>query len=337
MKTFSAPEAIKHNPELEFHNGGFVRHAESQERLQSIATALKASLPAVDHGLAPILAVHDEAYVTFLQRAYQDWKAADRPGNAIPYVFPVRGRRPLSLNRIDAELGQYSFDCSTPIAEHTWQAAYSGAQSALTGLAAAMNDRRPAFALCRPPGHHSGRDYFGGYCYLNNAAIAAEAALSKGASKVAVLDVDYHHGNGTQDIFFERGDVLTVSLHADPSMDYPFYWGRADETGAGVGAGANLNLPLTRGTDWQSYKPALIQAIETVQAFGPDVLIVPFGADTYAGDPISHFKIDTPDYALMGKTMSDAFDLPTLITMEGGYAVDALGQNVNSFLSGFSP
>ncbi|MEE2929303.1 MAG: histone deacetylase family protein, partial [Pseudomonadota bacterium] len=257
-----------------------------------------------------------------------------RPGDAFPYVFPIRGRRPLNLTRIDAELGQYAYDCGTPVAAGTWDTVYWSAQSALSALDHVLDGARSAFAFCRPPGHHAGRDYMGGYSYLNNAAICAEQALAKGAAKVVVLDVDYHHGNGTQDLFYERPEVLTISLHADPTTDYPFYWGHADEAGSGKGAGASLNLPMPRGTDWPAYRNVLRQAIERVHAFAPDLLIVPYGADTYAGDPISFFSIETAEYSEMA-AMIAALDLPTLICMEGGYAIEALGSNVAAFLAGF--
>ena len=335
MKTFTDERLARHAPALELQNGEMVPHAENLGRIASIKAEITPPEPASDHGIAPITAVHDDAYIAFLQRAHTDWKAAERPGDAFPYVFPIRGRRPLNLTRIDAELGQYAYDCGTPIAEGTWEAAYWNAQVALTALDSVMSGASSAFALCRPPGHHAGRDYLGGYCYLNNAAIAAEAALMKGACRVAILDVDYHHGNGTQDIFYERGDVLTVSLHADPRTDYPFYWGHADETGSGKGGGANLNLPMPRGTVWSDYRTRLRQGIEAVLAFAPDLLIVPYGADTYANDPISFFKIETPDYAEMSADIA-ALGLPTLITMEGGYAIEDLGRNVASFLRGFS-
>ena len=191
---------------------------------------------------------------------------------------------------------------------------------------------RSAFALCRPPGHHAGRDYLGGYCHLNNAAIAAEAAIAAGR-KVAILDVDYHHGNGTQDIFWARGDVLFVSLHADPKTDYPFFWGHADETGEGAGEGATLNLPLPQGTDLAAYLPALEQGLARIAGFGADLLVISFGADTWEGDPISRFRLTTADYAVMAGRIA-ALGLPTLVVMEGGYAVDALGANVMSFLGG---
>jgi acetoin utilization deacetylase AcuC-like enzyme len=191
-----------------------------------------------------------------------------------------------------------------------------------------------AFALCRPPGHHCGADYLGGYCYLNNAAIATEAAIAAGKKRVAILDVDYHHGNGTQDIFYARGDVLFASIHADPATDYPFYWGHADETGEGTGEGATLNLPLPQGTDFAAYRPVLAKALERIAAFGAELLIVSYGADTFVGDPISHFALETGDYPVLAREIA-SLGLPTVIVMEGGYAVDALGANVAAFLSGF--
>ena len=334
MKSFYAEEQSRHKPALELQNGALVQHAESQARVESIKRVLPNIIRPSDHGLEPIMAVHDAAYVDFLQRAHDDWVSAGRPGDAFPYVFPIRGRRPLNLTRIDAELGQYAYDCGTPVAAGTWETVYWSAQSALSGLESVMGGDRAAFAFCRPPGHHAGRDYMGGYSYLNSVAIAAENALSRGASKVAILDVDYHHGNGTQDIFYERGDVLTISLHADPKTDYPFYWGHVDEVGAGAGQGVNLNLPMPRGTNWAAYQLRLQEAIERVARFQPDLLIVPYGADTYAGDPISFFEIGTKEYQLMGAMIAEA-GVPALICMEGGYAIDALGANVASFLSGF--
>ena len=334
MKAFFSEHQSKHAPALELQNGVLVPHAESQARVDAIRAVLSDVAAPTDHGLEPILAVHTASYVDFLQRAYADWLAAGRPGDAFPYVFPVTGRRPLNLTRIDAELGQYAYDCGTPVAAGTWETVYWSAQSALSALDHVLDGARSAFAFCRPPGHHAGPDYMGGYSYLNNAAICAERALAKGARKVAVLDVDYHHGNGTQDVFYTRDDVLTISLHADPKTDYPFYWGHADETGDGVGAGFNLNLPMPRGTQWSDYKVKLTEAIERVQAFAPDLLIVPYGADTFAGDPISFFGIETPEYTEKA-AMIAALDLPTLICMEGGYAIDALGANVAAFLKGF--
>ena len=332
MRCVFDPRQLAHAPAVELHNGSFVPYAETPARAEAVLAAVGTVEPAVDHGEAPLRAVHGEAYLAFLWSAHKDWRAAGREGDASGYAWPVVRRRPLALDRIDARLGAYSFDASSPIAAGTWEGAYWSAQTALTALDAVLAGERAAFALCRPPGHHAGRDYLGGYCHLNNAAIAAEAATEAGR-RVAILDVDYHHGNGTQDIFWARGDVFFASIHADPRMDYPYFWGHADEIGDGDGEGATLNLPLPRGTDIAAYLPALERALARIAAFSADLLVISFGADTYVGDPISHFKLETADYAVMAGRIA-ALELPSLVVMEGGYAVDALGANVTAFLGG---
>lgn len=333
MRLVFDPRQLAHAPAVELHNGGFVPYAESPARAEAIRAAIGPAAPAADHGEAPLRAVHDGAYVDFLKTAHAEWRAAGRPGDAGAYAWPVVRRRPLALDRIDAKLGAYSFDASSPIAEGTWEGAYWSAQTALTALDAVLAGETAAFAVCRPPGHHAGADYLGGYCYLNNAAIAAEAAIRAGR-RVAILDIDYHHGNGTQDIFHDRGDVFFASIHADPRTDYPFFWGHADETGAGEGAGATLNLPLPQGTDLAAYLPALDRALAAIAGFSPDLVICSYGADTFEGDPISHFRLSTEDYALIAGRIATIVPA-TLVIMEGGYATDALGNNVSSFLSGF--
>jgi acetoin utilization deacetylase AcuC-like enzyme len=333
MRIFFDSRQLAHAPVQELHNGAFMPFAEHPGRVDSILTAIGETEPAVDHGEAPLRAVHAADYLAFLADAWRDWHEAGRPGDAAAYAWPVVRRRPLALERIDARLGLFSYDASTPIAEGTWLSAYWGVQSALTALDAVLGGERAAFALCRPPGHHSGADYLGGYCYLNNAAIAAQAAVAAGR-RVAILDVDYHHGNGTQDIFYARGDVLFVSIHADPVTDYPFFWGHADETGEGEGDGATLNLPLPRGTGIGEYLPALDRALGRIRDWSADLLICSFGADTFSGDPISYFRLDTADYPRLARRIADA-GLPVAVVMEGGYAVDALGANVAAFLSGF--
>jgi acetoin utilization deacetylase AcuC-like enzyme len=334
MRVFFDPRQLAHAPAMELHNGGFVPFAEVPERAEAVLAAIGGAEAATEHGEAPLLAVHSADYLGFLKMAHADWLAAGRGGDAAGYAWPVVRRRPLKLDRIDARLGAYSMDASSPIAAGTWEGAYWSAQTPLTALDAVLGGERSAFALCRPPGHHCGRDYLGGYCYLNNAAVAAQAALDAGRRKVAILDIDYHHGNGTQDIFYARGDLLFVSIHADPVMDYPYFWGHADETGEGDGEGATLNLPLPRGTDLATYLPALDTALERVATFAPELLVVSYGADTFIGDPISHFRLETADYAILAARIA-ALRLTTVIVMEGGYAVDALGTNVAAFLSGF--
>ncbi|KQU53024.1 acetylpolyamine aminohydrolase [Sphingomonas sp. Leaf339] len=334
MRAFFHPDQLRHAPALELHNGGFTDYAEVPARAEMILAAIGgAELPA-DRGEAPILRVHDADYCRFLREAPALWRAAGRTGEAIPYAFPIVGRRPLRLDRIDALLGRHGFDATTPITADTWNSAYASAQTALAATHAVLCGERAAFALCRPPGHHAGADYCGGYCHLNVAAIAAQAARDAGRARVAILDIDYHHGNGTQDIFYDRADVFYASVHADPASDYPFYWGHADERGEGEGTGTTLNLPLPQGTDVDAFRAAQAKVLDAIAAFAPDFLIVSFGADTREGDPISRFRLTTADYALLAADIA-ARGWPTTIVMEGGYAVDALGANVVSFLSGF--
>jgi len=334
VKIFHDDRQAGHAPARELHNGEWATYAETPDRLRSILECCGDAQPVRDFGINPILAVHDADYVAFLREAHANWRAAGRAGDAIGYAFPVRGRRKLPLKRIDAVLGAYAFDAATPVAESTWDAAYWSAQCALTALEDIAAGARHAFALCRPPGHHAGADYLGGYCYLNNAAIAARRADALGLGPVAVLDVDYHHGNGTQDIFLRDPTIFYASIHADPATDYPFYWGYSDERGEGEGTGSTLNLPLPRGTVWTDYSPTLNAALEAIIQWGAKMLVVSFGADTFARDPISHFLLERDDFARLGATIAER-GLPTLVVMEGGYAVAELGSNVASFLSAF--
>ncbi|WP_404373441.1 histone deacetylase family protein [Sphingomonas sp. MMS24-J45] len=334
MRKFFSSRQLAHAPATELHNGGFAAHAETPARAETVLRAIGGAEEPSDRGMAAIGAVHSADYLAFLQEAPARWAAAGRPGDVMGYVWPVVGRRPLRLERIDAMIGQYSFDASTPLTAATWDAAYWSAQSVLAATHAVLGGDRSAFALCRPPGHHAGADYLGGYCYLNTAAIAAQAAIDAGRARAAILDIDYHHGNGTQDIFWERGDVFYASIHADPATDYPFYWGHADEMGEGAGLGTTLNLPLPQGAGLEPFRRAQGAALEAITRFAPDLLIVSLGVDTWEGDPISHFKLTTADYAVLAADIA-ASGWPTVVAMEGGYAVDALGANVASFLGGF--
>ena len=328
---------LAHAPARELHNGDWATYNESPARVASILAAIGPTLPARDFGPAPLLAVHDAGYLDFLHAAHADWVAAGRSGDAIGYTWPVVRRRALDLTRIDARLGRYSYDAATPIASGTWDAAYWSAQGALTALDVVdAGTTNRAFALCRPPGHHAGRDYLGGYCFLNNAAITAAEARRRGLGPVAILDVDYHHGNGTQDIFYDDEDLLFVSIHADPATDYPFYWGHADETGAGAGRGTTLNLPLPRGSGWAAYQPALERALDAIAAHGTRLLVLSFGADIYAGDPISHFTFTRDDFAKLGERIA-ATGLSIVTVMEGGYATAELGRNVEAIVAELLP
>jgi acetoin utilization deacetylase AcuC-like enzyme len=188
--------------------------------------------------------------------------------------------------------------------------------------------------VCRPPGHHAARDLYGGYCFLNNAAIAAQSLRDQGATRVAVLDVDFHHGNGTQDIFYDRPDVLYVSLHGDPTEAFPYFSGYADETGSAAGAGYNLNLPLPRATAFAAWADALGAGLTRIASFRPDALVVSLGVDTFAGDPISFFRLQSADFSTYGRMIGER-KLPTLFVFEGGYAVADVGVNAVNVLTGF--
>lgn len=225
-------------------------------------------------------------------------------------------------------------DAGVPITAGTWAAVRGSVDVALTGAETLRQGQRAAFALCRPPGHHAAAGYMGGYCYLNNAAIAARYLRDHGAARVAVLDVDYHHGNGTQSIFYRDSSVLFASIHGDPRAEYPYFLGFADELGEGEGLGFNHNYPLPRGTNWHDYGRALEDACQRVRSFGPDVLVVSLGVDTFEHDPISAFCLANADYLRIGEAIG-RLGCPTLFVMEGGYAVADIGVNAVNVLQGF--
>ena len=291
---------------------------------------------------AALASVHSARYLAFLQHAWSEWVALD-PANAerdaLPSVWPLPNRHGFRTDVLPenfaARLGAFAFDSGCPLTAGTWEAARAGAACAGAAAREVAAGARSAFALTRPPGHHAGPDYFGGYCFLNNAAIAAQALRDAGSQRVAVLDIDYHHGNGTQTIFYERADVLTVSIHGDPRTEYPFFLGHADERGTGVGEGFNLNLPLPRGTGFAAWRRALDTAMQVADNFSADALVVPMGLDTFAGDPISGFTLQSDDYFALGTALASA-GLPTVFTFEGGYAVDAVGVNAVNLLEGFA-
>ncbi|WP_314410402.1 histone deacetylase family protein [Pseudomonas kuykendallii] len=287
-----------------------------------------------DFGRAPIERIHDRAYLEFFEGAWARWAAMGRPGDLMPFTWPARTLRGVIPDNLHGQLGYYSFDGGAPITAGTWQAAWSAAQVALTGHHHLAGGACSAFALCRPPGHHAAADLMGGYCYLNNIAIAAQAFLDAGCKRVAILDVDYHHGNGTQSIFYGRDDVLFTSIHGDPRFEFPFFLGYADETGDGVGEGFNLNLPLPAGSAWAAWGAALDSACERIAAYGAEVVLVSLGVDTFKEDPISQFKLDSPDYLRMGERIA-RLGKPTLFVMEGGYAVEEIGINAVNVLEGF--
>ncbi len=330
-----------HHPPFEIFEGGQVLPIfENPERMERILTALrpmawaKFMLPH-EFGLEPILAVHSADYVAYLRTGLAEWQrdggqvaSAQATPVLLAATFPPRRSRHVPQH-IAAKAGHYSFDLSCPIVAGTYAAAVMAAHCALTGAQLLVEGEHAAFALCRPPGHHAGRDFAGGYCYLNNAAIAAQFLVAQG--RVAILDVDYHGGNGTQDIFYESAEVLTISLHADPARQYPYFVGFADETGAGAGLGYHHNFPLPRGADDRAYCQTLSQAVGRIGEYAPRHLVVSFGADTFAGDPLGDLAVTTEGFRRIG-AMIDDLQLPTLVVMEGGYANEALGYNTVAFL-----
>jgi acetoin utilization deacetylase AcuC-like enzyme len=276
-----------------------------------------------------------------VEHAWADAIAAghDPSRPLLPDTFLLRayaGRMPLDRlpsGRHD-RLGAYCFDTATPIVAGSGQAARAAVDIGLTALDLVLEGAPIAYGLCRPPGHHAGRNLIGGYCFFNNAAIVAESLVTRGAERVAILDVDFHHGNGTQQIFWERGDVLYVSLHGDPAGTYPYYSGYAAERGAGDGEGATLNLPLAPGTDGDGYLAALAEALDAVRAFDADApLVLSLGFDTYHADPICNLGLQTDDYARIGAAIRD-LGMSAVVLQEGGYAVEALGANAVAFLGG---
>ena len=288
---------------------------------------------AADFGLTPILAVHTQRLVDFQTSAFARFAQLDHgPRPAVPDSFAVRELAGTLPRNVWGQLGYFCSDAMTPILERTWDAVFWSAQTALSAAHAVAGAVPMAYALCRPPGHHASADMYGGYCYLNNAAIAAEWLSSQG-KRVAILDTDYHHGNGTQSIFYERNDVLVVSLHADPNDEYPYFCGYSDERGAGAGEGFNLNIPLPLGTTEVDYLSALELGLTAVDKFEPDVVIVSQGFDTLAGDPEGHFRLEVDSYQRIGRKLR-SLGRPLVVIQEGGYLLLSLQQTLTAFLDG---
>ena len=349
MKIFYSEEHRKHFPPFEVFDGGKrVPYFENPDRMDQILTVLKNTnwadiVQPKDFGLKPIIAVHDKDYIAFLATAWTDWLASDPEVAAspeqhafLPATFALR-RTPRKPQTLLGKGGYYIMDLSACIVEGTYQASLASANCALSAaeyisLTSMVGHPSAAFALCRPPGHHSGKDYAGGYCFINNASVAANWLSSKG--KVAILDIDYHAGNGTQDIFYERNDVLTISIHGDPHFEYPHYIGFADETGTGTGLGFHHNFPLPAETDETQYLSTLEKALNLIRKFGPNYLVLSIGTDIFEGDPLGRFKISHQGFSEIGMKIA-ALNLPTAIIMEGGYSNEALGTNIFNLLVNF--
>ncbi|TSJ61577.1 histone deacetylase family protein [Starkeya sp. 3C] len=339
MKIIHSPRHLGHAGHVELTHGQIVPAFEKPERVAMIMKALGERrlglfVEPTAHGLDPVRRVHDAAYVRFLATAWELWTASGRDNPALPSFWRAPGMRDIEPDYVDGKFGFFSFDGGCCIVPGTWDAVQAGADLALTGADLISAGERMAFALCRPPGHHAQQATMGGYCFVNNAAVAAQGLRDRGAARVAVLDVDYHHGNGTQSIFYDRADVLVCNIHSDPRQAYPYFLGYVDEIGAGAGEGFNANYPLPKGTDYAAWSVALEAACARIEAHAPDALVVSLGVDTFKGDPISAFQLDSPDYLRIGARIA-RLGKPTLFVMEGGYAVDAIGTNVANTLEGF--
>ena len=353
MITFFTPQHQLHAPEYEFFRGERVACFESPSRADFVQEELvkrghEIREPSVDSS-AVLRQVHSARYLAFLESAWAQWVAVDARNAArqpFPSVWPVRTlRSDVEPQNFTAKLGLYSMDNGTPMVAGTWAAAKAGADAAASAAVLVSGNSgnsnvKAAFCTTRPPGHHAGADFMGGYCFLNNAAVAAQTLVNQinlrnaGSAKVAILDVDYHHGNGTQSIFYDRADVLFVSIHGDPRTEYPFYLGHAEEIGEGAGLGFNLNLPLPAGSSKAVWFAALTTACEKIKQFGADTLVVSLGLDTFEDDPISTFALKSDDYLELGGVLKQ-LGLATVFILEGGYAAKELGLNAANVLEAF--
>lgn len=337
MKAFYAEEQKRHNPKAFLSSGAPQPNPEQPERVERLLAGARAAgckiLRPRDHGLGPIAAVHTPEYLDFLEHIYQRWqRIAEASEEVIPNIHPLArdGRYPASAV---GQAGYHMADTACPISGETWESVRWSAWSAVEAADAVVAGERAAYALCRPPGHHAFADVAGGFCFVNNAAVAAQRFL-KDAARVVILDIDLHHGNGTQGIFYQRADVLTVSIHADPVRFYPFFWGHADERGEGSGLGYNLNLPLERKSGDTEFLAALEVAFRRIRAYAPDALVVALGLDAFEGDPFGGLCVSTPGFARIGEAIA-GLGVPTAIVQEGGYLCDALTDNLTAFLTGF--
>ena len=327
------------NVKTELYGGQLVPPFECPQRAEFVLQRLQQVklgeiIAPQEFSIDAITRIHDAAFIGFLESCWHEWLAAGYKGEAIASNWPARGMQQRLPTQIDGKLGYYALAAETAIGEGTWEAVRASANVALTAQAALRDGADAAFALCRPPGHHAASDMFGGYCFINNAAVAAQAFLDQGASRVAILDVDFHHGNGTQSIFYNRSDVMFVSLHGDPKEAFPHFLGYADETGQAEGEGFNHNYPMGPGTNFKTWGAALEDACQKIHDYGPDALVISLGVDTFEHDPISFFKLSSDDFKRYGATIG-RLKLPSLFIMEGGYAVDEIGINAVNVLQGF--
>lgn len=338
MRAFYAQEQKRHDPRAFLSSGAPQPNPEKPERVERLLAGATAAGCTVErpreHGFGPLAAVHTPEYLDFLEHIHARWQRIEGASDeVIPNIHPLAraGRYPASAV---GQAGYHMADTACPISAETWHSACWSAWSAVEAAEAVIAGETAAYALCRPPGHHAFADVAGGFCFLNNSAIAAQQ-LRRVAERVAILDIDLHHGNGTQGIFYARPDVLTVSIHADPVRFYPFFWGHADERGDGPGLGYNLNLPLARRSADDAFLDALTAGLRRVAAFAPEALVVALGLDAYEGDPFGGLAVTTAGFGRIAAAIA-SLGLPTAIVQEGGYLCDSLGDNLAAFLGSYS-
>jgi acetoin utilization deacetylase AcuC-like enzyme len=335
MQTFFSPEQLLHHPRTYFSRGRMRTPQETPDRATALLDGVKAlgfdvRTPA-DAGMAPLLAVHSAPYLHFLETAHAQWKRMpDDWGDEVMSNLFVR--EPNALRGILAQAGAYLADGSCPVGPDTWRSAYAGAQCAAAAAQVVLDGGRHAYALCRPPGHHARRAAAGGFCYVNNAAIAAQLLRGK-FKRVVVLDADMHHGQGVQEIFYDRDDVCYASIHGDPTNFYPGVAGFADETGAGAGLGCNLNLPMPHGSTEQVFFDRLDEALAAIRAWQPDALVFALGFDIYKDDPQSLVAVTAAGFHRLGRAVA-GLALPTVYVQEGGYHIETLARNARQFFAG---
>lgn len=352
MKAFFSPEQILHDPQQFMRLGRISKPTDLPARAEALLAKLQArGIPVEsppDFGRAPLAGVHSDAYLDYLASAWKRWQELKQPGAIEPGIEVLPNLSPYYNGRVEddargpcpspsivAQTGYYLGDLASPIGPHTWRSALRSTHSAVAAADHARATQGSAYALCRPSGHHAHADRAGGFCYLNSSAAAAQR-LRQSYDKVAVLDVDAHHGDGTQNIFYRRADVMTLSLHADPTHYYPFYTGYAHERGYGSGHGYNVNYPLPHGADSATFLAALDEALTALRDYRPQALVLPLGFDTYKDDPISVLKVDIDAYRQLGERIA-GLGLPTVVVQEGGYMVEAIGGALDAFLQGLAP
>ena len=338
MKVVYSKKHKLHAPKQQLFGTGLHDAVEVPDRAECILKVLKerqiGEVIAPDvFGLDVLETVHDVGLLHFLENVYAEWEAGGRANDVglIPDTFAMRSLFGKPMGWVQ-QAGYYCFETQTPILSGTWDAALQSAFCALTGADLLLAGDSSAYALCRPPGHHAGHDVYGGYCYLNNAALAARHLNARG--RVAILDVDYHHGNGTQSIFFGSADVLFVSIHADPNVEYPYYSGYASEQGEGKGLGYTRNFPLPLGCSDEIYLATLDRALEQLISFGADYWVISLGVDFCREDPLCRFDVSQDVFAQVGQRIGKQKKM-TLFVQEGGYNLEAVGNGVACVLEGF--